>query len=140
MPAFHLRFSGSISPMSEQPTEKPLERWKMPVTAVLLVLGVVGAAYWLTRQPVQQPIAIPTPFGEGARQIKVDVAGAVARPGLYTLAAGLRTADAIEQAGGVVDGADLARVNLASRLKDGQQVLIPNVASPASTTTQSATP
>jgi competence protein ComEA len=114
--------------VGEQPTETPPGRWKIAATGVLLAVAAVGVAYWLTRQPVQQPIVVPTPGADGPRQLEVDVVGAVARPGLYRLAAGMRVADAIEQAGGAVDGADLARVNLAARLRDGQQVIVPTLA------------
>jgi competence protein ComEA len=57
--------------------------------------------------------------------IWVDVAGAVRRPGLYSLPDGSRVAAAIDRAGGVVRRADRAAVNLAAKLMDGQQVFVP---------------
>jgi competence protein ComEA len=57
--------------------------------------------------------------------IWVDVAGAVRRPGLYSLPAGARVAAALERAGGVRARAERAAVNLAAKLADGQQVLVP---------------
>ena len=56
--------------------------------------------------------------------VAVHVAGAVARPGLYRLAAGSRVADALAQAGGKLPRADLDRLNLAARLVDGQKVMV----------------
>jgi competence protein ComEA len=44
---------------------------------------------------------------------------------VYTLRAGSRVADAVERAGGPRAGADLSAVNLASKLEDGRQVLVP---------------
>jgi competence protein ComEA len=63
--------------------------------------------------------------------VVVHVAGAVARPGLYRLAAGSRVADAIELAGGPRPRADLDRLNLAARLVDGQRVAVSRRGEPA---------
>jgi competence protein ComEA len=62
--------------------------------------------------------------GGGGGTVAVHVAGRVRRPGLVTLPAGSRVADAIGAAGGAAAGADLDRINLASRLRDGEQVLV----------------
>lgn len=61
----------------------------------------------------------------GGRAVVVHVAGEVARPGVYRLAAGSRVADAVEEAGGPGRKAALEAVNLAARLVDGQQVVVP---------------
>lgn len=54
----------------------------------------------------------------------VDVAGAVLHPGVYTLQAGARVVDAIARAGGLRSDADIASVNRAARVVDGQQVVV----------------
>jgi len=55
----------------------------------------------------------------------VDVTGAVRRPGVYRMPAGSRVNDAVIRAGGPVPRAELEAVNLAARLADGQQVVVP---------------
>ena len=55
----------------------------------------------------------------------VHVAGAVRRPGVVRLRDGDRVGDAIAAAGGATGRADLNAVNLALRLADGQQVIVP---------------
>jgi competence protein ComEA len=74
--------------------------------------------------PPQIPqAAAATPLALGGRVV-VDVAGRVRRPGLITLPAGSRVADAIRAAGGVRPGTDLTSLNLARKLIDGEQILV----------------
>jgi competence protein ComEA len=77
--------------------------------------------------------------GRSAEQVFVHVAGAVKDPGLYRLPAGLRVGAAIHRAGGTTVRADLAAVNLAGEVQDGQQVLVPvrGAAPPATAATSS---
>src|SRR5690349_18925233 len=64
----------------------------------------------------------------GGGDIVVHVAGAVASPGVYRLPAGARVTDALQRAGGPAPRALVDAVNLAARLADGQQVVIPEAA------------
>jgi competence protein ComEA len=61
----------------------------------------------------------------------VHVAGAVRRPGVYRLPGGARVEEAIRRAGGPRAGADVNAINLAARLADGQQVVVPRRATAA---------
>jgi competence protein ComEA len=104
--------------------------------AILLVL-VLGGRFALgrdegkTAERAQPSRADPAAMGSldatraPARLLLVHVAGAVRRPGLYRLRDGSRVADAVRRAGGAKARADLALVNLAAPIADGQQVLIP---------------
>ncbi|MBS9334918.1 helix-hairpin-helix domain-containing protein [Fructobacillus sp. M1-13] len=56
--------------------------------------------------------------------VKVDVKGAVKKPGLYVLSADARLADAIEKAGGLTAEADANALNLAQLLEDGMAVYV----------------
>ena len=57
--------------------------------------------------------------------VVVDVTGAVEKPGVYRLPEGSRVDDAVQRAGGATGKADLDSLNLAARLADGQQVVVP---------------
>jgi len=55
----------------------------------------------------------------------VHVVGAVRRPGVYELEPGARVIDALERAGGAGARADVAALNLAAKVMDGQQIVVP---------------
>jgi competence protein ComEA len=60
-----------------------------------------------------------------AEELLVHVAGAVRRPGVYRIAGDGRVIQAVRLAGGPTRRADLSGLNLAAKLVDGQQVLVP---------------
>jgi competence protein ComEA len=62
--------------------------------------------------------------GDGARVV-VHVAGAVRDPGVYKLPSSARVDDAVARAGGATRRADLGGLNLAAKVEDGRQVLVP---------------
>jgi len=57
-------------------------------------------------------------------EIFVDVAGAVNKPGVYSLTGKSRVIDAIKAAGDSAPGADLSTINLARILNDGEQIYV----------------
>jgi competence protein ComEA len=68
------------------------------------------------------PTTTPPPAG---LEVVVHVVGQVVAPGLVHLPAGSRLADALDAAGGATPEADLAAVNLARVLTDGEQIVVP---------------
>ncbi|MEI4368120.1 helix-hairpin-helix domain-containing protein [Streptococcus suis] len=83
-----------------------------------------------------------TEVSEEPSQLVVDVKGAVAKPGLYTLAAGARVNDAVDAAGGLTSQADPKSINLAQKLSDEAVVYVAskdeNISVVTSTTASSA--
>lgn len=65
-----------------------------------------------------------SPSGAADTPLVISVTGLVGRPGLVTVPAGARVADAIAAAGGVEDDALLTGINLAARLADGMSIVI----------------
>ena len=57
--------------------------------------------------------------------IRIHVAGAVRKPGVYSLPSWARVMDAVKKAGGAAPGADLDAINLADPVKDGEQLRVP---------------
>ena len=64
---------------------------------------------------------------ESSAQAAVYVCGAVERPGIVYLPEGSRKAEALEAAGGFSEDADRNYVNLAAKIKDGEQIYFPTL-------------
>lgn len=136
----------------ERATEpvRPWLTWFGPRRLVgggLTIVLAVGVGWWLVR-PAPPPTEARLPYADGVTSstsvptastattapsstqpavVVVHVAGAVAAPGVVELPGGSRVADALGPAGGALPDADLAAVNLATLLADGQQVYVPTV-------------
>jgi competence protein ComEA len=99
---------------------------------VLAIVGValVGARYLKEQQAdgagaaARRPAPVRIQRADGGRAV-IHVTGAVRRPGVYRLPAWARLDMAVKRAGGPAPGADLAGVNLAAKVADGQQVVVP---------------
>lgn len=88
------------------------------------VLTSIAAEYFTNEEPAPV-ISTQTQAKSKEQLITVYVSGAVARPGLYELPAGIRAQEAVEAAGGFTEAANQEKVNLAKKLKDGSQVNVP---------------
>jgi len=115
------------------------------LAAAGLAVAVLAAAGWLilspalgADQPAADPVSdapFPVPVSRASAEeslgaeLVVDVEGGVAHPGVVSLPAGARVADAIAAAGGYAPTADLlaaaSSLNLAATLHDGEQVYVP---------------
>lgn len=102
----------------------------LALVALLVIVAVAKHAHHGRASPpalVVAPLAGTTAAGAGSTApggVVVDVAGAVRRPGVYTLARRDRVVDAIARAGGLTAHADRTAVNLAAPLADGEQVVV----------------
>jgi competence protein ComEA len=107
------------------------------IVSLVLVGGLIiaGMALVLQTRPVPVEITIrpPVPTAtdgptETPGPILIYVTGAVKEPNTtVSLPAGSRVQEAVEAAGGMLEEADLARVNLAAVLRDGDQVFVPTI-------------
>ncbi|SCL63692.1 competence protein ComEA [Micromonospora eburnea] len=111
--------------------------------AVVAAVVVLAAGIWAWRsRPRAEPVrpvapvaapdeAQPSPAASSSAgsEVVVAVAGKVRRPGLVRLAAGARVADAVEAAGGALPGVDVALLNPARKVTDGELILV-GVAAP----------
>lgn len=107
-----------------------------------LALALLGAL-WVLAGPKDEAISPSAVGGPGlgaahgattvtrarpkVRHYVVHVAGAVQRPGVYKVLRPGRLIDAVKRAGGLTADADLTQVNLAARLTDGRQIVVPRL-------------
>ncbi|MCZ7477013.1 MULTISPECIES: ComEA family DNA-binding protein [unclassified Micromonospora] len=126
----------------------PGRRGVRALAAVAAVVVLVAAVWaWRARpsaEPVkpvtassEAPVSAATEAAPGAPvavgspgQVVVALAGKVRRPGLVRLPAGARVADAIEAAGGALPGVDVALLNPARKVTDGELILVGVTAPP----------
>lgn len=117
------------------------------VLALALVL-LTGVLVWRGRStgeaaaPTTSAPTTPAAAGippEPIDTVVVHVVGAVRRSGVYELEPTARVRDAIAAAGGATPRADLAAVNLAAHVVDGEQVGVPRRGSRAAAVATSAT-
>jgi competence protein ComEA len=95
---------------------------------VALVAALAGGFTWLAVRPAPRRVEIVIP---APAPVVVQVSGAVGTPGVYTLQAGSRVADAIAAAGGFSSAAAADSVNQAAKLADGARVDVPVLANPS---------
>lgn len=108
---------------------------------VALAVGAIFALIGLTRQtppPIEVRPREPQPTATVLVYVHVD--GGVLAPGVYALPIGARVFEAIDAAGGPAEDADQRELNLASRVADGQKLVIPRRAPPTGDASDAAIP
>lgn len=108
----------------------------MRALAVVAVVVVLVAAGWAWRsRPQSEPVtplvsestaaaSVGDPSASGSGELVVAVAGKVRKPGLVRLPAGSRLADAVQAAGGALPGVDVALLNPARKVTDGELIVV----------------
>lgn len=109
--------------MSEQ-----LERYRWLIVALFAVPLLSGIGFLLNdRLKSPQPLQINSASPAAVNDIRIYVTGAVRNPGVYSVHEGDRWLDAVQAAGGPAADANLDAVNLARRVQDEDQIVVPRV-------------
>ena len=106
---------------------------RRPLLAIALVLCAGSGLWALAAQvagarddaPLVEVAREPAPTPSAPPIIIVDVAGAIAHPGVLRLPLGSRVFDALLAAGGMTGEADLFALNKAAPLRDGMRIYVP---------------
>ncbi|GAA4962144.1 ComEA family DNA-binding protein [Actinoplanes utahensis] len=122
--------------------------------AAVAAVVVLGAAYfaWQSRPRLDEVVSTPAGSvtaqapGSGpvraapSGEVVVAVGGKVLRPGLVRLSPGARVADALVAAGGPQAGVDVAMLNLARKVVDGELIMVGVTPPPGAVTGGGAAP
>lgn len=103
------------------------EKKKLIVIASLIVV-LAGLSIWQSTPGKLEGGVMQNgePLAESkTKGLTVYVSGEVKNPGMYEMPAGSRAKEAIEKAGGMTLNANVNKVNLAKKCKDGMQINVP---------------
>ena len=118
-----------VDESAEQAANLRRRRIILGLAAAGLIL-VCGVGWWQkTSPPADATLVSRSGNAEAARrtpqEIVVYVSGMVGHPGVLKVNAGARAIDVVNAAGGLLQGADVTKINLAQTVKDGMQIHIP---------------
>lgn len=105
----------------------PLYRKSMYLLLAILITAVGTTLYDHYRTQPDVVLSSERNYLAVAPPVTVYVTGAVASPGLVTLTASSRVADAVNACGGLLPTADAQKINLAEQLSDGIKINIPEL-------------
>lgn len=120
-----------------------VKRWLMEYKKVLSIIGGVLAVIVIilvgrgmmassTKEKVMVTNAVNTTRVEEAttmipQNCYVDIKGEVLRPGVYEFSCVSRIQEVIKKAGGFTEEADETKINLAQKISDQMQIIVPNL-------------
>jgi competence protein ComEA len=90
-----------------------------------LLAATAAAGFWAGRGARQPPLQYTVPTATPPVPVTAYITGQVAEPGVYDLPPDARVIDLVVAAGGLLQGADHAAVNLAAKVSDGQRIVVP---------------
>ena len=120
-----------------------VKRWLMEYKKVLSIIGGVVAVIVIilvgrgmmaspTKEKVMVTNAVNTTRVEETTTMMpqncyVDIKGEVLRPGVYEFSCESRIQEVIKKAGGFTEEADEIKINLAQKISDQMQIIVPNL-------------
>ena len=120
-----------------------VKRWLMEYKKVLSIIGGVLAVIVIifvgrgmmaspTKEKVMVTNAVNTTRVEETamrmpQNCYVDIKGEVLRPGVYEFSCESRIQEVIKKAGGFTEEADEIKINLAQKISDQMQIIVPNL-------------
>ncbi|HIU64378.1 MAG TPA: helix-hairpin-helix domain-containing protein [Candidatus Avacidaminococcus intestinavium] len=95
------------------------------VVVVLTILSILFSLPNKVEDGKEPPLMSLSQEQASSPKITVYISGAVQNPGIYEIMPNQRVGEVLKVAGGVAPNADLNKVNLAKKCKDGMQINVP---------------
>lgn len=109
------------------------------IVIFIIILSVIGLYLWksstqmdytsldIENQNIMENVITEETTKEEDNTIVVHIIGSIKNPGIVKIAEGSRIIDAVDAAGGLLEDADITKVNLAYIIDDGTKIYIPSV-------------
>ena len=109
---------------------------------LIIVIVLLGYTFWSfysdnnSNETFEEDLMVNSTNTENSISNAIDVAsekivvyiiGSVKNPGIVELNIDSRVSDAVDSAGGLLEDADISKINLAYKLEDGQKITIPSI-------------
>ena len=119
-----------VDETAEEQTKIRHRKKMLLVSAALGIIFISVYGWWQKTVPAEMtplpaPIAASRTQRKPAHELVVYVSGQVKHPGVLKISPGARVIDAINAAGGLAEGAEVQKINLAQAVKDGMQIHVP---------------
>ncbi|GBG56392.1 competence protein ComEA [Sporomusaceae bacterium FL31] len=104
------------------------ERLWFVLGLAVIIMIISSYGYWqkcFVEETASTSIQASSAGNGSGKDFVVYVSGAVNKPGVITVPAGVRVLDVIDRAGGLLPVADTAKINMAQIVKDGMQINVP---------------
>lgn len=125
----------ALSQHAELNDAAPRPKWNRAWAWAAGLLAAYCFYFWVYGLGVraQRPMPLGPIIAKSASvaKVRVHVAGAVRKPGVYSLNADARVGDALQKAGGAAPNSDPNALNLAAFVEDGAKIEVPLKAAPA---------
>jgi len=118
-----------LASLEDKEEAAPKSGWNRAWMVLAGLLGLYCCFFWVygLGARAQRPMPIGPISSQNApvALVRVHVAGAVRKPGVYSLSADARIYDAVQKAGGAAPDADPNALNLAAFVEDGGKISVP---------------
>ncbi len=130
------RVEAAVEASAPEPISRKKKLLRTLALVLTLLLGVAIYFTWRSASATAAPTVVQQSYGNttstsgstasttDSGTIMVYILGAIAKPGIYKLAADARVYQLVQAAGGLLPNADAVALNMAAKLTDGEEIYV----------------